>query len=293
MECNALRKDDPQKVLSKVLYSIDCALVSCEGNLEKASYWLSTFCRILVLVRGLLSDESLGKDDRQTRHEIGFECFSLRLKTVYSDIIRTVLLDVRRSFVPAIIKGDSEMLTSGSLQQVRGPRPFYAMKSLVLNPLQQSLDTLRANAVPQSVIVQVFTQVSYTMCAVVLNYVMRHKEVNNADMGLKIRMELSKFRDWLHGRGISKAYEALTPLEEATIVMITEKSLFSDPSLISSICPSLSLAQVRIILSGFGGDQVSQSVLLGLRSQSALGDVEEMDETFVNRISYDFLETSQ
>lgn len=292
MECNALRKDDPQKVLSKVLYSIDCALVSCEGNLEKSSYWLSTFCRILVLVRKLLSDDSLDKDDRLTRHEIGFECFSLRLKTVYSDIIRTVLLDVKRSFVPAVIKSDEEALNCGSLPQSRGPRPFDAMRELVINPLQQSLNTLKINVVPQSVILQIFTQVCYTMCAVVFNYVMRHKEVNTADMGLKIKMELAKFRDWIYRAGLGKAYDALMPLEEATIVMVAEKSIFSDSTILASICPSLSLAQVRIILSAFG-DQVSQDIIFGLKSQSASEDTEEMDETFVNRISYDFLETSQ
>lgn len=290
MNCNALRKDDPQKVLSKVLYSIDCALVSCEGNFERTTYWLSTFCSILVLVRKLLSDETLDKDDRLTRHEIGFECFSLRLKTAYSDVIRTVLFDVRRSFVSVLVKSGEESLesTTPSLRKAQAPRPFSAMKELIITPLQQSLDTLKANAVPQSVIVQIFTQVCYTMCAVVFNYVMRHREVNTADMGFRIKLELAKFRDWLHRAGVGEAYEALTPLEEATIVMVTEKSIFADPTIISSICPSLSLAQVRIILSGFG-DQVPQDVLFRLKSQSASEDAEEMDETFVNRISYDFL----
>jgi myosin heavy subunit len=162
------------------------------------------------------------------------------------------------------------------------------VSEFILRPLTVALTRLREVGVPEGLVSQLFSQVCYTIAAVVFNHVLGHREDCAVERGFQVKMELSKLRDWLTKNNLRDALAQLKPLAEIATVFITDKSQLADPAIFAAVCPSLTPAQLRRVLAAF--PETPAGVVTKLKSQAPAGDTGELDEAFMQRLSYDFLD---
>ena len=103
-------------------------------------------------------------------------------------------------------------------------------------------------------------------------------------------MALAPLAAWLEEHRYAAAAAELGLPQEVARLLTTKKEYLADAEYLRTLCPSLSLAQVRAV-AGLCRD-TPPDVYRRLCEMDHRGDAHscEIDETFVNRLSYDFLD---
>eukprot|EP00727_Mastigamoeba_balamuthi_P000318 m51a1_g10283 hypothetical protein (699) ;mRNA; r:85662-88605 len=295
----------------RLILSIDNASQSCAGNLPRMCYWLSTVCGLALAVRKqqhrLESYESGGGDAEAEQEDskagrqnqtaalshIDGRLTSLIFK-IYSSVVAYMTSELRQYAVSVILLGDTYQ-ESPPWKVTRAKRGVNGSTEFLTRPMGLALATLRESFVPDSVVQQIFSQVSYFISARVFNYIMSHKEDCVVDRGFQMKMELSKLRDWLVGNKLKAAADQLNVLQETATVFVMDKGHLTDQDTIKQVCPSLSLSQLRQIMSSFpetpSAALVKLKQLMGATKGAPAPDVGvNMDEAFMARLSYAFLD---
>eukprot|EP01126_Amoeba_proteus_P056968 TRINITY_DN7220_c0_g1_i3.p1 TRINITY_DN7220_c0_g1~~TRINITY_DN7220_c0_g1_i3.p1 ORF type:complete len:378 (+),score=65.02 TRINITY_DN7220_c0_g1_i3:194-1327(+) len=119
-----------------------------------------------------------------------------------------------------------------------------------------------------SVILQFFHQVYDFTDVMLFNELLKHPErYCNSESGLQIKLILSQMEDWklsnlkLHApSGVPlRVYGTLDFMTQASNLMVLEKSIFVDPTILAGLFPKLSLDHIYYLLQRFQASKLSPS----------------------------------
>ena len=263
--------------LGRMQEALEGALGACKGNLRRMAYWLAVHSHAILLAQGILTDDKILKDERAKQHEAATALFSPLAAAAYAAVAGHLIAKLRPHFLPTIfdIQFNDEMQQSfpgvcigtpaanskaptvimkkqqqqQQQQKKKGPA-INLMDELFVIPFSGMVSAMTESGMPPKVLVQVVDHLCKTLCAAAFNHIIDGgKTLCSVQMGFRIKLQLSKIRDVMFGLNVRDAYNAFSPLEEAAILMITDPGMFVDVAILKDVCPSLTLAQARAVLS--------------------------------------------
>lgn len=280
-ETNALGGSaEAKERLAQVREALHGALAAAAGNVRRMAYWLAVGAHAVRLAAGILADDKIPKDERALQHETAMGLFEDLAGKAYQAVVAYVVEKIRPNFAHTILdtQQNGEMMASfpGTPPRPRGNGGGYnggnggfnggngggvpqglkkggpsinLVDELFAVPFSGMVGAMTESGVPQKALLQVVEHLCRALCAETFNRIVDGgKAMCSVQMGFQVKLQLSKIRDVLYGLNIREAYTAFAPLEEAAILMITDASMFVDVGILKDMCPSLSLAQARAIL---------------------------------------------
>ena len=268
-ETNALGGGaEARERLARAREALGGALAAAAGNVRRLAYWLAVAAHAIRLARGILADDKIIKEERALQHETATALFEGLAAKAYASVVALVVDKIRPNFVHTIFDAqqNNEMVASfpgttsnnskarnagngGSQGLRKGGPSINLMDELFAIPFSGMVASMTESGVPQKVLLQVVEHLCRTLCVAAFNHIVDGgRALCSVQMGFQVKLQLSKIRDVLYGLNLREAYGAFAPLEEAAILMITDASMFVDVGILQDMCPSLSLAQARAVL---------------------------------------------
>eukprot|EP01113_Clastostelium_recurvatum_P038626 TRINITY_DN57_c0_g2_i1.p1 TRINITY_DN57_c0_g2~~TRINITY_DN57_c0_g2_i1.p1 ORF type:complete len:1863 (-),score=713.26 TRINITY_DN57_c0_g2_i1:63-5651(-) len=133
-----------------------------------------------------------------------------------------------------------------------------------MEPVTALLDDMLAifqrNLVYIPIACHFFEQVFYYMNAVMFNEVLLRKDLNSLLRGLNMKMKLAEVDSWVRDHGkewAGQASDHLQHIRQCILVMIVNKKLLETKENREEICPHLSMAQIKQLLTMYCIDEDS------------------------------------
>jgi len=145
--------------------------------------------------------------------------------------------------------------------------------------LTEHLVSLRKHMIFDSVVKQFFCQVFYYINTRLFNDLLHQRELCTCGNGFQIKLGLGQLDEWVAKNDKKNlavaARRYLQHITEAANVLVVDKAIFEDETMISNVCPTLSIPQVRALLSQFRTDQYSPEPV----PKAVLAKLEKMDKS--------------
>lgn len=306
---------DAKDRLAQVREALNGAMEAAEGNVRRMAYWLAVGAHAVHLAGGILADDKIIKEERALQHEAAMGLFGELASKAYANVVTYAVNKIKPHFVKTLFgnlqsnemtvsfPGTSSMHKKGSavgnsnnnnnsnsdgdqLLKKRGPS-INLMDELFAIPFSGMVASMTESGVPPKVLLQVVEHLCRTLCTTAFNHIIDNgKALCSVQMGFQVKLQLSKIRDVLYGLNLRDAYGAFAQLEEAAILMITDVTMFVDVAMLQDMCPSLSLAQARAILTLL--PKAPQTFLFRTRSMVSKDDSARMvDPVIASSINID------
>ncbi|EGG19477.1 C2 calcium/lipid-binding region-containing protein [Cavenderia fasciculata] len=172
-----------------------------------------------------------------------------------------------------------------------------------LDVLEEMYDILKSNFVHSDLIQQFFSQIFYFTNAVLLNSLNNIRGLCSTANGFQMKIELSKIADWSSSMGLHDSLCQLDPMIETTNVLVMDKKLLDEIEVVDQVCSSLSMHQVKHLLSLFQTDRINSEPIpndvLRIVDQviSRRGEEEpttlDIDLTYMHQLSLEALTKDQ
>eukprot|EP00026_Physarum_polycephalum_P003323 Phypoly_transcript_03333.p1 GENE.Phypoly_transcript_03333~~Phypoly_transcript_03333.p1 ORF type:complete len:813 (+),score=166.55 Phypoly_transcript_03333:333-2441(+) len=267
---------DKEKTLSHTLTQIVAGLetVVKRSHLDTPMlcYWLSTCISILVKLRKKQDSDfldsysaSLAASSSSASPVTRFEYSVTALASkVYAQLVKNVVTRMEEELVGLLLH---------SHHMPRGT-PLAGGAGLVLTIINQVHSNLLDYHVPPPVAAQLFTQIYYYINAVLFNSMLTpgpsREDLCTCNSGFRIRLQLSRLEEWIPSPAQSSLLtpgqliqlrEQLAPAVQASKLLVIDKKLLTDHEVFDQLCPVLSVAHVRRILSNYLPDALSPEPL--------------------------------
>lgn len=140
------------------------------------------------------------------------------------------------------------ILQSGLATGTNRLAPFGDPVQLLTCRLDSALATMKDSGVDDEFCGHIFRQLAYMISAHVFNHLLGCRSLCNADTGLQMMLAVKPLTAWMADKKFRAATDELALLLETAQLLLTNKDHISDSEVLSALCPSLTLTQMRAII---------------------------------------------
>ncbi|XP_034943437.1 unconventional myosin-Va isoform X2 [Chelonus insularis] len=257
--------NDDEKVRSLLTGYLNAVkrVIKKRDDLDSAVLWLSNTLRLLHNMKQYSGDKPFQIENTPRQNEQCLRNFDLsEYRSVLSNVgvwifvnIMTILKErIQALTVPALLEheaitGLNSNKTGRPRSSSMGEEPESTQQKLnkLLDELGAIHKTLQFHGVDSEIIVQVFKQLFYFMCASALNNLLLRNELCHWTKGMQIRYNLSHLEQWARDEKLTAAAEALLPLIQAAQLLQARKT-DEDVKSVCEMCNKLTANQIVKIL---------------------------------------------
>jgi len=235
-----------------------------QDDIETTVMWLSNTLRILHNLKQYSGEKTFKEDNTATQNEQCLRNFDLsEYRQVLSDlaiwiymaVIRYMEEKLQHKAVPAILEHEA---ISGLSAGKRGRTASVSDATTV--PAQQALEsllqeltgfhrTLILHGIDQEIIIQVFRQLFYYICASSLNNLLLRRDLCHWGKGMNIRYNLSHIEQWARDQKLNDPLilDMLAPIIQAAQLLQARK-YDEDVNNVCEMCNKMSVPQIIKLL---------------------------------------------
>ncbi|XP_008202902.1 unconventional myosin-Va isoform X2 [Nasonia vitripennis] len=253
--------DKVRSLLTSYLNTVK-RVIKRKDDFESSVLWLSNTLRLLHNMKQYSGDKPFQLENTPRQNEQCLRNFDLSEYRVvlsnvalwiFNNIITQLKERVQPMTVPALLEHEAITGLNGHSSRPRscsvGQEPDFTQQKL--NNLLEELTTvhkqLQYHGVDPEIVVQIFKQLFYFMCASALNNLLLRNELCHWTKGMQIRYNLSHLEQWARDQRLVSATEALQPIVQAAQLLQARK-LDEDVDSVCEMCNKLSANQIVKIL---------------------------------------------
>ncbi|KAF2068954.1 hypothetical protein CYY_009727 [Polysphondylium violaceum] len=285
-----LSKPQNQRILSKIVYSLEKSFNRSGNDCKFISYWLSTVVFLLHKLHqtGFIQDTS---DPQKSGIEISVSAFvppspeiggsfvrdlqSLALN-IYSKLITITEMKLEKVLIQSIFLPESVILdhqkspgksnivssigSSSGMLSNGNKKPVNNINQ-TLNILDSTLVFLKDGRISDAISNQFLNQVFFFINAQLTNHLLSNTNVCTTTQGLEVKMGVSRLKEWCSTTPYKSASQQLDSSHEASNLLVIDKSVFMDIEAIKSIFQKLNLHQIKQLLESYTPDDLSPDSL--------------------------------
>ncbi|XP_034177931.2 dilute class unconventional myosin isoform X2 [Osmia lignaria lignaria] len=238
-------------------------VVKKREDFDSSVLWLSNTLRLLHNMKQYSGDKPFQNENTPRQNEQCLRNFDLSeyrvvLSNVALWIFNNIMTNLRERIqaltVPALLEHEAITgLNSNKPGRARsssmGEEPESTQQKLnkLLDELTSVYKTLQYHGVDAEIVVQLFKQLFYFMCASALNNLLLRNELCHWTKGMQIRYNLSHLEQWGRDRRLEPASAALQPIIQAAQLLQARKT-DDDVEAVCEMCNKLSANQIVKIL---------------------------------------------
>jgi len=262
--------DKVRSLLTATINTIKKVIKKRHEDLDTTVLWLSNTLRLLHNLKQYSGDktfqaENTPKQNEQCLHNFDLSEYRQVLSDIavwiYQGVIRHLEERVQPMIVPAILEHEAISGLSGqkpggmrgrASSVVREPEsPVDVQKALdsLLQELSAFHRSLGFHGVDPELIIQVFRQLFYFICASSLNNLLLRKDLCHWTKGMQIRYNLSHLEQWIRDQRMQETNvpDTLQPIIQAAQLLQARKT-DEDVQSVCDMCDKLSMFQIIKIL---------------------------------------------
>ncbi|XP_043795011.1 unconventional myosin-Va isoform X1 [Apis laboriosa] len=238
-------------------------VVKKREDFDSSVLWFSNTLRLLHSMKQYSGDkpfqiENTPRQNEQCLRNFDLSEYRVVLSNValwiFNNIITNLKERIQALTVPALLEHEAiSGLNSNKLGRPRsssmGEEPESTQQKLnkLLDELTSVYKTLQYHGVDSEIVVQLFKQLFYFMCASALNNLLLRNELCHWTKGMQIRYNLSHLEQWARDRRLEPASEALQPIVQAAQLLQARKT-DDDVNSVCEMCNKLTANQIVKIL---------------------------------------------
>ncbi|XP_076377233.1 dilute class unconventional myosin isoform X3 [Megalopta genalis] len=253
--------NDDQKVrllLTAYLNAVK-RVVKKRTDLDSSVLWLSNTLRLLHSLKQYSGDKPFQIENTPRQNEQCLRNFDLNEYRVvmsnvalwiFNCIITNLKEKIQALTVPALLEHEAITgITGRPRSSSVGEEPESTQQKLdkLLDELSSVYRILQYHGVDSEIIVQLFKQLFYFMCASAVNNLLLRNELCQWTKGMQIRYNLSHLEQWGRDRKLEQASEALLPIIQAAQLLQARKT-DADVASVCEMCSKLTANQIVKIL---------------------------------------------
>ena len=258
------RSNDEEKVTSLLkgyLFAVK-RVVKIRKQFESNVLWLSNTLRLLHSIKQYSGDKpfqirNTPRQSKQCLRNFDLSAYHVALSDVALWIFKNIMTNLKERIQALTVPAFFEHEVKSGLDDTFGrPRSF----SMGVEPesTQQKLDklldeltsvykALQYHGVDSEIVVQLFKQLFYFMCASALNNLLLRNEPCHWTKGMQIRHNMSHLERWGRDRQLEQASEVLQPIIQAAQLLQARKT-DEDVASVCQMCNKLTAKQIVQIL---------------------------------------------
>ncbi|XP_076679327.1 dilute class unconventional myosin isoform X9 [Andrena cerasifolii] len=225
--------------------------------------WFSNTLRLLHSMKQYSGDkpfqiENTPRQNEQCLRNFDLSEYRLVLSSVALWIFNNIMTNLKERIqaltVPALLEHEAiSGLNSNKSGRPRsssmGEEPESTQQKLdkLLDELTSVYKTLQYHGVDAEIVVQLFKQLFYFMCASALNNLLLRNELCHWTKGMQIRYNMSHLEQWGRDRRLEQASEVLQPIIQAAQLLQARKT-DEDVNSVCEMCNKLTANQIVKIL---------------------------------------------
>ncbi|XP_011698076.1 PREDICTED: unconventional myosin-Va isoform X3 [Wasmannia auropunctata] len=224
--------------------------------------WLSNTLRLLHNMKQYSGDkpfqiENTPRQNEQCLRNFDLSEYRVVLSNValwiFNNLITNLKERIQALTVPALLEHEAISVPTDKTGRPRsssmGGEPDFTQQKLdkLLDELTSVHKTLQYHGVDPEVIMQLFKQLFYFMCASALNNLLLRSELCRWTKGMQIRYNMSHLEQWGRDRRLETASEALQPIIQASQLLQARKT-DEDVNSVCEMCNKLTANQIVKIL---------------------------------------------
>ncbi|GAM23412.1 hypothetical protein SAMD00019534_065870 [Acytostelium subglobosum LB1] len=268
---------DNHKMLSKIVHALEKSFLRSGSDCKVICYWFSTVVHILQkLHQNALCPQSA--DPTISGIEIYVSSFAAPstesggsfvrdlqslVLNIYGKLISIIESKIEKILIPSIFSPDSIILDQKSLHKTT--MGTTKSNAITINNLFMILDSilffLDEGKVCQKLSNQLLNQTFYFINAQITNHFLQTQSVCRATMGFKVKMGVSRLKEWCSQTSFKTVSEQLDSSLEVSNLFVIDKAVFVDIEAIKPIFQRLNLAQIKKLLESFEPDDLSPDPL--------------------------------
>ncbi|XP_043526120.1 unconventional myosin-Va isoform X2 [Frieseomelitta varia] len=238
-------------------------VVKKREDFDSSVLWFSNTLRLLHSMKQYSGDkpfqiENTPRQNEQCLRNFDLSEYRVVLSNVALWIFNNIVMNLKERIqaltVPALLEHEAiSGLDSNKLGRPRsssmGEEPESTQQKLnkLLEELTSVYKTLQFHGVDSEIVVQLFKQLFYFMCASALNNLLLRNELCHWTKGMQIRYNLSHLEQWGRDRKLEPASEALQPIVQAAQLLQARKT-DEDVNSVCEMCNKLTANQIVKIL---------------------------------------------
>ncbi|XP_024890497.1 unconventional myosin-Va-like isoform X2 [Temnothorax curvispinosus] len=224
--------------------------------------WMSNTLRLLHNMKQYSGDkpfqiENTPRQNEQCLRNFDLSEYRVVLSNValwiFNNLITNLKERIQALTVPALLEHEAISVPTDKTGRPRsssmGGEPDSTQQKLdkLLGELTSVHKTLQYHGVDPEVVVQLFKQLFYFMCASALNNLLLRSELCRWTKGMQIRYNMSHLEQWGRDRRLETASEALQPIIQASQLLQARKT-DEDVNSVCEMCNKLTANQIVKIL---------------------------------------------
>ncbi|KAL0108469.1 hypothetical protein PUN28_015189 [Cardiocondyla obscurior] len=253
--------DKVRSLLTEYLNAVKRVLKK-RDDFDSRVLWLSNTLRLLHNMKQYSGDKPFQIENTPRQNEQCLRNFDLSeyrvvlsnvAHWIFSNLITNLKERIQALTVPALLEHEAIAVPSDKSGRVRsasmGGEPDSTQQKLekLLGELTSVHKTLQYHGVDPEVVVQLFKQLFYFMCASALNNLLLRSELCRWTKGMQIRYNMSHLEQWGRDRRLETASEALQPIIQASQLLQARKT-DEDVNSVCEMCNKLTANQIVKIL---------------------------------------------
>ncbi|XP_054279391.1 unconventional myosin-Va isoform X2 [Macrosteles quadrilineatus] len=259
--------NDEEKVrdlLAGFINTVKKVIRKRQDDIETTVMWLGNTLRMLHNLKQYSGEKTFKEENTATQNEQCLRNFDLsEYRQVLSDlaiwiymaVIRYMEQKLQHKAVPAILEHEAITGLSNGMRgraaSVSDAAPIPAQQALdsLLQELTGFHRTLILHGVDQEIIVQVFRQIFYYICASSLNNLLLRRDLCHWGKGMNIRYNLSHIEQWARDQKLNdpSILECLQPIIQAAQLLQARK-YDEDVNNVCEMCMKMSVPQIVKLL---------------------------------------------
>lgn len=263
--------DKVRSLLTNTINGVKKVVKKHQEDLEMITLWLSNTCRLLHNLKQYSGEKVFQTNNTPKQNEHCLRNFDLsEYRQILSDLavwifqglIKLTEAQIHPLIVGAILEHEAIAgLSAGKPTGLRGRILSNARRESVdernkdvsLDSLIKALENLyrvlTVHAVDAELIIQIFRQLFYFICANSLNNLLLRKDMCHWTKGMQMRYNLSHLEQWLRDHKMQETgvQQALEPIVQASQLLQARKT-DSDVDSICEMCSRLTTSQIIKIL---------------------------------------------
>ncbi|XP_026669743.1 unconventional myosin-Va isoform X2 [Ceratina calcarata] len=260
---DCINDDEKVRLLLTNYLNVVKRVVKKREDFDSSVLWLSNTLRLLHCMKQYSGDKPFQIKNTPRQNEQCLRNFDLSEYRVvlsnfalwiFNNIVTNVKERIQALTVPALLEHEAiSGVNSNKHGRPRsssmGEEPESTQQKLnkLLNELTFVYKTLQYHGVDSEIVVQIFKQLFYFMCASALNNLLLRNELCQWTKGMQIRYNLSHLEQWGKDRRLEHASEALEPIIQAAYLLQARKT-DEDVNSVCEMCNKLTANQIVKIL---------------------------------------------
>ncbi|XP_060874388.1 unconventional myosin-Va isoform X3 [Metopolophium dirhodum] len=229
--------------------------------------WLSNTMRLVHILKQYSGEPAFANDNTSKQNSQALQNFDLadyrqvfsdHAVILYQDLVMKMQERIRTLIVPALLEHDSLGIDIGrnmrrSLGSLKSNQSLSSPTTITLeNELNTMYSQLLVHEIDQEVIVQIFKQLYYFMCATALNNLLLRKDLSYWAKGMQIRFNLSHIEQWIRDKILypQDIVNTLLPIIQASQLLQARKTE-DDVNSICEMCDKMNANQIIKLLTSF------------------------------------------